>query len=147
MCPWGSILRSEQGNAIIETALSLPILLTVVTAIGQMGVLYNQQISLTQATTQGAQVLQTDRLSASGDPCADTFAAIKNFAPTLTSTNIAVTISINGTKLTKTSCAGQALSMGDQVSVQSTYPYSLTIFGLPVSSGNFSTGTIAETEY
>jgi Flp pilus assembly protein TadG len=144
---WRRWPRSEAGNTIIEIALTLPILLTVMTAIWQFGIVYNQMITLTQATTVGAQVLQTDRLSPSGDPCADTSGAISAAAPTLSSTKIAVTITINGTKLTKNSCSGQALSMGDSVSVQSSYPYTLSIAGMSIATGNMNTGAIAETEY
>ncbi len=144
---WRRRMRDEGGNSILEITLTLPILLTVMTAIWQFGIVYNQLISLTQATTIGAQVLQTDRLSPSGDPCADTFAAISGAAPTLSSGKIAMTITINSTQLKKNTCSGQALSMGDQVSVQVTYPYSLSIVGISMASGNMNTGAIAETEY
>lgn len=140
-------LRAEDGNTIIEVALTLPILLTVMTAIWQFGIVYNQMITLTQATSQAAQVLQTDRLSPSGDPCADTFSAITSFAPTLSSTKLSMTVTINGTKINKNSCSGQALSMGDTVSVQTTYPYSLSIVGLKIATGNMNTGAVTETEY
>lgn len=143
-------LACSGGNAIVEFALVAPILLMVVTGIWQFGVVYNQMISLTQATTAGAQVLQSDRLSTSGDPCADTYSAVIGAAPTLKPASVTMTISMNnGSPITATSCSGKQteLTMGGPVTVQVTYPYSLTIAGLAITSGSMSSGQITEISY
>jgi Flp pilus assembly protein TadG len=140
----------NEGNAIVEFALVLPILLMVVTGIWQFGVAYNHFIVLTQATTAGAQTLQSDRLSPADDPCADTYNAIVNAAPTLNPAKVSVTISMNnGAAITKNTCSGQQtqLAMGGPVTVQATYPYTLTVAGLSLVSGNMSSGTISEISY
>jgi Flp pilus assembly protein TadG len=146
-----SALRADkEGNTIVETALVLPILLTVVTGIWQFGLVYNNLISLTQGTTAGAQVLQSDRLSASNDPCADTFNAIANAAPTLTRANITVTITMdNHSPITGQSCSGRQsqLAIGGPVTVQATYPYNVSVVGLSVTSGVISSGAVTEIEY
>jgi Flp pilus assembly protein TadG len=138
-------LSAENGNTIIELALTLPILLLVMTAIWQFGIVYNQMISLTQAATQGAQYLQT--ASTSADPCAGTFSAITGFAPSLSSTKIVVTITAGTTKITTNTCPGQKLSSGETVSVQASYPYTVSIAGMSIATGNMNTGTISETMY
>ena len=145
-------IRSEQGVAMVEIALTLPLMVVLITVIWQLGLLLSQQTTLTYAATIGAQALMVDRTSTSNDPCADTFNAIKGAAPTLISANISMTISMNNnTSITQKSCSGKQtqLVQGGPVTVQATYPYSFSIVGYTVNSwsGNISSGTIAETEY
>ncbi len=138
------------GNSIVEFAFVLPVLLTVITGLGQFGVLYSNMIALVQATTAAAQVLQSDRLSSSNDPCADTYHALVNAAPGLTASKITLTISINNNApITGDSCAGKQtqLSMGGPVTVQAGYPYSISIFGVALTTGSLSSGTLSEIEY
>ena len=145
-------VRSEDANAIVETALTLPFVVLIITVIWQAGMFFNQMISLTQGVTVGAQVLQADRLSTSNDPCADTFNAIKAAAPTLIPSKIGITLTMNNnTAITQTSCAGKQtqLVQGGPVTVQATYPYSISLIGykLTTFSGSMNSGAITETEY
>jgi Flp pilus assembly protein TadG len=145
-------MQSEQGVAIVEIALALPLIVLLISVIWQLGLLFNQQITLTYAATVGAQALQADRLSTSGDPCADIFNAIKAAAPTLKSSNIAMTLTMNNNpSVSQTSCSGKQnqLVQGGPVTVQATYPYSFSLVGYTVSSwsGTMSSGSITETEY
>jgi Flp pilus assembly protein TadG len=147
---YGVRYRGNDGNAILEFALILPTLLMVITGVWQFGVLYNHYILLTQATTAGAQTLQTDRLSTANDPCADTFTAIANAAPTLDPTKIGITITMNNnTAITSKTCSGKQtqLAMGGPVTVQATYPYSLNIAGITIGSGSMSSWAISEISY
>lgn len=142
--------KSDSGNAIVETALTLPLVLMIFMIIWEFGLIYNQQISLTQATTIGAQVLQSDRMSTSNDPCLDTFNAIKAYAPTLTPSKIGLTLTLNNNApINQTSCPGKQtqLTMGGPVKVQTTYPYTLSIIGASITSGTMSSGLITEIEY
>lgn len=145
--PW-----SDHGNAIVEIALVMPLLVLVITVICQLGIVFNQQISLTHASAIGAQTLMQDRLSPTGDPCADTFNAIKAAAPTLDPSNIAITLTLNNnTPITNTSCPGKQtqLVQGGPVTLQVTYPFSISLIGYQVSylSGTMGSGAITETEY
>lgn len=140
----------SEGNAMLEFALTLPVLLMIVTGIWQFGVLFNNLISLTQAVTSGAQVLQSDRLSTSGDPCADTYNAVVSAAPSLIQSKIKLTITMNNaSSITANSCPGKQtqLAMGGPVTVQASYPYSVIIAGLTLGSGNMQTGAVTEIEY
>ena len=47
-------MRQEQGQTMVEFALVMPVLLLVIFGIIQFGVLYNDYISLTDATRVGA---------------------------------------------------------------------------------------------
>jgi hypothetical protein len=132
--------------------MTLPLVVLIITIIWQLGALFNQQISLTQATTAAAQVLQADRLSPSADPCADTFNALVAAAPTLNPSKIVITLTMNNnTPVTKTSCPGKQtqLVQGGPVTLLATYPYSFSLLGYSTSSfsGTMSSGAITETEY
>ena len=121
-CAVRALARSrDDGNALVELALIMPILLTLVMGIWQLGIFYSDMIAMTQGVTAGAQVLQSDRLSSSNDPCADTYNAIINAAPRLVASNVTVTISMNGgTAITGNTCSGQQTqsSQGNPVTVK-----------------------------
>lgn len=130
----GARLRAgNEGNAIVEIALVLPLLMIVMTGIISFSIAFGNQLLLTQAVGTGAQRLQVIRPTTS-DPCADTFTAIKNAAPTLTSANIKLTITINGgTPQTGNTCVGAVASLvaaqNLPVTVAATYPCNLSFYG------------------
>jgi len=143
----------EEGNALVEFTLTLPILMAVLVAIFQFGIAFNQQLQLTQAVGAGAQYLQTIRTSTT-DPCADTLTVIQNSAPTLVKANINLTLTINGGNgINATSCSGQQsqLAQGTPVTVAATYPCNITIFGINLgglTTRNFTCNLSAQvTEY
>ncbi len=142
--------KNEEGSQIVEIALLLPIVLMIVTGLWQLGLVYSDMIALTQAAAAGAQVLQSDRLSTSNDPCADTYNAIVNASPRLVASNISLTISINNhSPVTGNSCSGNQsqLAMGGPVTVQVNYPYRVSIYGISLKTGTMSSGTLSEIEY
>ena len=57
----------EDGQALVEFALVLPVLLVLVTAILQFGLLFNNYITLTDAVRSGARSLALGR--GLSDPC------------------------------------------------------------------------------
>jgi Flp pilus assembly protein TadG len=112
--------KGDEGNALVEFTLVLPLLLTVLIGIFVMGTIYVQYIELTNAVGSGAQYLQQIRQS-TANPCADTFTAITNAAPTLTKSNMTMTLNMNGTVVTANTCAG------DQTDLVSTQPVTVTV--------------------
>jgi Flp pilus assembly protein TadG len=127
----------------VETAVSLPILATLILGIFQCGILFNNYIQLTNATGEGADYLQTIRQS-STDPCTDTFTAIANAAPSLnknsitlkvilnnTSTTTATASTYTGTGATAAACSGHQTQLVSQApaTVTASYPASLLIYG------------------
>jgi Flp pilus assembly protein TadG len=149
-----ALLRSrlrpaEEGGALVEIALVLPILATLVLGIFSVGVMFMNYLDLTEATGAGAQYLQLIRTSTS-DPCGDTFTAIKNAAPGLVSASVNLNFTLNGTPVSGTSCPGDQsdLEAGQPVSVTATYPCNLSIYGVNFApSGCTLSATATEYEY
>jgi Flp pilus assembly protein TadG len=123
-----SLSRGDQGGALIEIALTVPVLLGVLTGICTFGIAFSNQLTLTQAVGSGGQYLSQIRTTTT-NPCADTFTAIKNAAPNLTSSKISVTVTMNGTTPSQSgnTCPGDQtdLVQGGPVSVSATYPCAL----------------------
>jgi Flp pilus assembly protein TadG len=127
--------RGDEGNALIEVALILPILLSVLMGIFVVGIAYNQQIVLTNAVNIGGQYLATLGPTNTTDPCADTLTQIKNAAPILNPTNLKVSFTLEGTSLGQvTSCSGDQSDLESggtkNVTVSATYPCNLVIVGI-----------------
>jgi Flp pilus assembly protein TadG len=133
-----SFHRGDEGQALVEMAFVLPMLLLLLTGIFSFGIAFSNKLTLTQAVGIGANYLQTIRTSTS-DPCSDTFAAITNAAPYLNATKINVTITINGTTPTQTghACSGSQSLLAPQVpvTVLASYPCNLGVYGMTFGSG------------
>jgi Flp pilus assembly protein TadG len=157
--PLRALLHSgEQGSALIEIALVLPILMALITGLCAFGVAFNNQLTLTQAVGAGGQYLQTIRTvsPANGDPCASALTAIENAAPSLKASSINVTVTINGTAVeTGSSCTAGATafagSQGEPVTVAATYPCVLPImpmgYGTKFVSNCQLSASVTEYEY
>lgn len=144
------LARGEEGGALIEIALTVPVLLGVLTGIITFGIAYSNQLTLTQAVGAAGQYLAQIRTSTT-DPCADAFTALKNAAPGLKSANINMVVTINGTTPTQTSesCKGSQTLMvqGTPVSVYATYPCGLAVYGANLGSSCQLTAKVTEYEY
>jgi len=140
--------RSEVGSALVELAVTMPILLMLVTGICSFGLAFNHQLTLTSAVGAGGQYLQLIRTSTT-DPCADTLTAIENAAPGLSAAGFSLTFNLNGNTVTGNSCPGDQsyLTQGTPVSVSATYPCSLSIFGTRFSSACQLSAKVTEYEY
>ena len=119
--------REQSGSSLIEFALVLPVMLLVMTGIFSFAMAFYRQEQLTQAVGAGGQYLQQIRTSTT-DPCKDTFTAITNAAPSLTSSNITLTLTMGSTSVTAQTCSGDQtdLTQGGNVSVAASYPCTLT---------------------
>ena len=138
----------SQGSVLVEIALVLPMLLAVLTAICAFGVAFNNALSLTSAVGLGAQQLQLIRTTTS-DPCADTLSAIKAAAPSLQGSSINLSITMNGTTVTGSSCSGDQsdLVAGGPVTVSATYACALPIYGTTFSKACQLSAKVTEYEY
>jgi Flp pilus assembly protein TadG len=141
-------LRGEEGGALVEIALTLPVMLAVLTGIFSFGIAFSNQLSLTQAVGTGAQLLQQSRNSTT-DPCKDTLTAISNAAPNLTKANISLTLTLNGTSTTASSCAGSQSNLveGQPITVAATYPCNLQVYGVKFVSACQLAAQVTEYEY
>jgi len=142
------LISRETGNALVEFAFVLPMMMVVVTGLYSFGVTLNNQIALTQATGAGAQYLITLRGNTS-DPCADTLSAIQGAAPNLNTSALNLTLTMNGSSVSAKTCPGQNsnLVQGQTVTVATTYPCNLLVYGLNLGSGCQLAAQVSEFEY
>ena len=127
--------RDEQGQAAVEFAIVLPLMLTIILGVVLFGIAVNDEVALTFATDTAAQLLSISR-GQTTNPCQTASQAAYSAAPQLNQTNLAFTIVLNGTTVatsaTQPSCSGsqQYLVQSQNAQVTATYPCNLTIFGL-----------------
>jgi Flp pilus assembly protein TadG len=117
-------LKNEKGQTLTELALVLPILVVLVLAIAQFGVAFNNYVTLTDAARAGARVGAVSRNS--GNPQSACVSAVQNAAGDLTLASLSVSCSSSWT-------------IGSDVIVTASYPYSISLLGWVVSSGSLST--------
>jgi Flp pilus assembly protein TadG len=121
----------EQGQALVEMAVVAPCLLLITFGMCVFGIGLNEQLVLTNAVQQGAQVLAVSR--GVSDPCSTAATAVENASPSLKSASMTWTITVGGTSYTTTTCTGAASAMtaGANISVEVKYPFTATfiLFG------------------
>ena len=126
---------NDEGQAVVEFAVVLPVLLLILFAILQFGVVFNNYIQVTSAAREGARKAATSRtLGVAAAESAATTSA-KSAAGSLNPANLTVTFPNSPTFV-----------QGSDVTVQVTYPYSVSIMGLVVSSGNLTGSTTMRVE-
>ena len=121
-------LRSEDGQAATELALVFPILLVILLAIAQFGILFNNYITLTDATRTGARKAAVSRFT--GDQGTAAGLAVRAAASNLTPSKLSVSVTSDDWTLP-----------GSDVVVTATYPYDLNILGWVIQSGNLTSTT------
>lgn len=122
--------HDDNGQTMVEFILVLPVLLIVLFGIVQFGITFKDYVTLTDAVRAGARTAAVSRNSA--NPAADTIARVKS-ATDLTPANVAVTVTSTWVH-------------GDDVVVTGKYPYSISLFGVVVASGQLSTTTTERVE-
>ncbi len=127
--------RSQRGQSLVEFAIIVPILLTLVMGIVQLGLVYNNWVTLTDATRAGARQAAVSRGLA--DPNATAVARVKSSAADLDLSKLTVTV---------TPPTGSGWTQGADATVQATYPYSINIMGVVVASGNLTSTTTERIE-
>jgi Flp pilus assembly protein TadG len=140
---------AEEGGALVEMALILPVLAMLVLGIMSVGTMFMNYLDLTEATGSGAQYLQLIRTSTT-DPCMATYTAITQAAPNLTPANLSLKFTLNGTAVSGDTCSGYQsdLVAGEPVSVTATYPCNLQIYGVNFApTGCTLSATATEYEY
>jgi Flp pilus assembly protein TadG len=115
---------------MVEFTLVLPVLLVVLFGIIQFGITFNHYVSLTDSVRAGARTAAVSRLAS--DPTSTTVSKVKA-STDLDATKLAVTVT-------------STWQHGDDVVVTATYPYSISLFGLVIASGNLSSTTTERVE-
>lgn len=136
-------IRREDGQALVEFALVLPILLMLATAITSFGIVFYRYITLTDAVRSAARTLSLGRgntAAAPNDPCTEAINEAVNSAIDAKLTSNNVHLIINGMQ-TAAPCAGTGTNwtQGNQVTVTASVPYTLSIFGvISIKSGTLT---------
>jgi Flp pilus assembly protein TadG len=121
--------RREDGIALVEFALVLPVLLGVLIGILQFGLMFNKYISLTDAARLGARSLSLGRGSP-GNPCADAQTQLQNNeAVTLPDATVVPGYPVFGNSADNCGNPG-SWNAGDSVTFKITAPYNLQVFGI-----------------
>lgn len=122
----------EEGQAILEFALIMPVLLMMLMAIVKFGVVLNNQIILTDAVAVGARTLALDRSVGAATPNACTLAttALDNAAIGLQQSSITVTFAWSSPSGGTAQDTCTNLVAGDSATVRATYPFNLQILFL-----------------
>ena len=129
-------IRTEKGQALVEFSIILPILLLVLLGIVQLGLVYNNWVTLTDAVRAGARKAAVSRTDANRN--SDVTAAVKTAATDL-----------NASKLT-VDTPTSTWQPGDTVKVCAHYPFKISL--LPgstwavVKSGNLDSCTTERVE-
>lgn len=121
-------LRREDGQAITEFALILPILVALLLGIIQFGIVFNNYLTITDAARAGARKAAVSRFL--GDNGAAAKVTAQNSAQELNQTDLKVTVTSTNWDVP-----------GSDVNVTVTYPYSINILGWTVKAGDLSSTT------
>lgn len=159
--------RGEGGQALVEFAIVVPVLLLVVFGIIRFGVLYNNYIEVTNAVDAGARQFSIERDQA--DPCSDTAGVVVSAAAGLNSSSLTMVLAaqdlatsgqVNETVTSSTAAAscdwssadtgvsstGGTLVSGTPETVTATYPWNLSFLGLKIVSSTFSVSATEDVE-
>ncbi len=117
---------------MVEFAVVLPLLLVLLLGIAQLGLVYNNWVTLTDAVRAGARKAAVSRTDSNRD--ADVIAAVKNAATDLSSSKLTVD--------TPTS----TWNPGDTVKVCAHYPYSISLLLVVAKSGSLDSCTTERVE-
>jgi Flp pilus assembly protein TadG len=118
---------------MVEFAIVAPILLLILMGIMQLGIVYNNWVTLTDAARAGARKAAVCRTGCSPDATTATVNAVKSSAPNLTQASLGVTVT-------------SSWAQGADATVTATYPWAINVMGVVVASGTLSTTTVERVE-
>lgn len=124
-------IRNERGQTLTEFALVLPLLALLLFGVIQFGIVFNHYVTLTDAVRAGARKGSVARLLPS--PVAETAAAVRGSAADLDQAQLNVSVA-------------STFAAGEDVTVSATYPYSISLLGVVVKSGQLSSVTTERVE-
>ncbi len=114
-----------------EFAVVLPVLMLVLFAVAQFGIVFNNYITLTDAVRAGARKAAVSRHESS--PSSAATAKVRAAAADLTQADLEVSVS-------------SSWAPGTDVTVTAEYPYKIDLLGLVLQSGKLSSVTTERVE-
>jgi Flp pilus assembly protein TadG len=128
--PWRR-RRSQDGQTVVEFAIVLPLLLTVVFAIIEFGTTISDKVQVTGAARDAARVASVSRRAADREQ--RTIDAAVESAGALDDSDLEVDVQSTWVQ-------------GDLVTVTVRYPYSIDLYGTPVDNGMLESTTSMRVE-
>jgi Flp pilus assembly protein TadG len=132
----------DEGSALVEMAVVLPVMMVLITGTCSLGVVLNQFLVLTNAVQTGSMQLAVSAGQAGIDPCNLAATSVSSAAPTLKASSITYNFTFSGapagstaqgpfTGTTASTCSSysQYLTAGSTVTVSTSYPVQLFIYG------------------
>jgi Flp pilus assembly protein TadG len=116
-----------------EMAVVLPVLLFVILGIAQLGIVFNNYMTLTDAVREGARTAAVSRHY--DDREARTIAKVRASAANLDTSSTVLKISVVST-----------WQHGDDVTVRAEYPYEIDLLGMVFKKSWLSTETVERVE-
>jgi Flp pilus assembly protein TadG len=142
------VCKSSQGSALVEMAITLPLIMLIMTGIFSFSIALSQKLILTEAVSAGGRTIAAD--ADDTDPCTTATNAIYAAAPSLKSASITLTYTLNPTPLTSTTavsygsgttkCPGASgaananLVSGGNAEIQASYPCEISVYGKSLGS-------------
>ncbi len=135
-----ALSRDVQGGALVEMAVSMPMILLLMTGIFSFSIALHQKLALAEAVSAGGRVLAVER--GDTDPCKTTTKAIYAAAPSLSQSNMTINYVLNGVAVGSgvTTCANTTdLVTGGNAQITATYPTNVSVFGRNLGTFNLTT--------
>jgi Flp pilus assembly protein TadG len=129
----------QDGQAVVEFVVILPVLLLVLLAIYQFGQVFVNYMDVTSAAREGARKAAVSRAAGTCsvvDGLAVT--AAKGAGSDLNLSNLVVTVN--------RTCTNNTYAQSSDVTVTAKYPYSINIMGVVVASGTLTSATTMRVE-
>ena len=121
-------LTNERGQTTTEFAIVLPVLCLLLFGIIQFGILFNNYVTLTDAVRAGARKAAVSRQVTGTSPQQACIDQVKSSASDLDLSKLQITCS-------------STWQPASSVTVTATYPYSISLLGMVVASGNLKSKT------
>ena len=123
--------RSENGQAMTEFAVVLPLLALLIFGIIQFGLMFNDYLTLTDAVRAGSRKAVVSRNAP--DRVERTVRAVETAAPSLVGDGLDVDVD-------------SSWKPGEDVTVTASFPYSINLLGMVVRSGRITSTTTERVE-
>ena len=124
-------VRAQNGQAMAEFALVLPLLALLLFGVIQFGIAFNNYITLTDAVRAGARKAAVARHL--NDPEAAVIDQVRTAATDLKAADLAVDVE-------------SSWQPGEEARVSASYPYRISLLGLVVKSGRLTSVTTERVE-
>ena len=121
----------DEGQALVEFTLVLPVFVVLVLAIAQFGVAFHHYLVLTDAVRAGARKAAVSRQES--DPAGVASDQVRSSASDLDLTKLSVNVSSDW-------------QAAHDVTVSASYPYQINLLGLVVASGQLKSSTTERVE-